>query len=64
MKGVSWEGNDILETIQKVLQHDPEFMNKVVAGLYEMSSIFNEKFDEWIKVLENYEIPIMDFIKK
>lgn len=64
VKGVSWEGNDILETIQEVLQHDPEFQNKVVDGLDEMSTVFNEKFDEWVKVLENYEIPIMDFIKK
>jgi hypothetical protein len=54
-----WE-NDIKKAICDVLNHDPELMKKANDGLNEIYDVFHDKFNEWVKMLQNHEIPISD----
>ena len=60
LRNMSYDDNDIEQAIYDVLQHDPEFMKKVESGLDEIYNVFHEKFNEWVKMLRSYEIPISD----
>jgi len=57
LKGVSYSEEDIEQAIRDVLQDDSKFQEKVNSDLQEMYDTFNEKFDKWEKLLENYEVP-------
>jgi hypothetical protein len=60
MKGISWEGNDIEQTINTVLKNDPKFRDAVLSELYEMTSEFEKRYNLWTKMLEKHELSIMD----
>lgn len=63
LRNMSSEGDDIYNDISIVFQHDPDFMQKVESGLMEIHDAFHEKYDKWVKLLKDYEIPISDMNK-
>jgi hypothetical protein len=60
LRNMSFADDDIQQAIYDVLQHDPDFMQKVESGLGEVYDAFHDKFNEWKKMLEEYEIPISE----
>lgn len=60
LRDMSDDENDIEQAIYNVLNHDPDFRQKVEAGLGEIYDAFHDKFSNWVKMLEEYEIPISE----
>ena len=58
LRDMSDSENDIERAIYDVLNHDPDFRQKVEAGLGEIYDAFHDKFSDWVKMLEEYKIPI------
>jgi hypothetical protein len=60
LKGISFEDDDIEQALHDVLRQDPDFLEKVLSGLAEISDVFNKKISEWSKLLERYELTISE----
>ena len=52
--------DDIEQAVYDVLNDDPELRQKVEAGLREIYDAFHNKFNEWVQMLEEHEIPIVN----
>jgi hypothetical protein len=63
-RGLIGEGDDVLETINQVLQHDNEFMSEVISDLEKLGAEFSEKYEKTMKKLENYEIQMSQITPK
>jgi hypothetical protein len=60
LRNMSSAEDDIEMAIDTALQDNPDFRQKAISGLGEIYDAFHKKFDEWVKMLEGYEIPISD----
>ncbi len=58
LRYMSTEGDDIEKAIGDILGHDPEFCDKAISGLEKIQSAFEEQYDEWVDMLEKYEVLI------
>lgn len=58
LRDMSSADDDIQQAIYDILNYDPDFLQKVEDGLGEIYDAFHDKFSDWVKMLEEYEIPI------
>ncbi len=58
LRGMSSADDDIQQAICDILDYDPDFRQKVEDGLGDIYDAFHDKFRDWVKMLEEYEIPI------